>query len=270
MFDKLVESDMTGADLKPRRRIFVASFAFVAILFATAVVAGIYAADYTLGTDNFDIAELLSPVAATEPETEPEPEPVRQQRSNQSYNNETIRQVVMAPTDDPTRVPEKTSAEVNPYRSVSPDKYANVKIGAANIDPAGQGGPDRTGEPGGSSANDTAFVERDKFAETRPPAAPKVERKTTVKSGGVVNGTAIELPKPTYSAAAIAMQVKGAVNVQVMIDETGKVVSAKAVSGHILLRPAAESAAWKARFRPTTLTGTPVKVSGIIVYNFTR
>ena len=56
MFDKLVESDLNGADLKPRRRIFVASFVFVGLLFATAIVAGIYAADYTLGTDNFNIA----------------------------------------------------------------------------------------------------------------------------------------------------------------------------------------------------------------------
>ena len=66
------------------------------------------------------------------------------------------------------------------------------------------------------------------------------------------------------------VRAAGAVNVQVTIDESGKVISAKAVSGHVMLRAAAESAAWRARFKPTTLTGVPVKVSGIIVYNFTR
>ena len=65
MFDKLVESDLNGADLKPRRRIFVASFIFLGLLFATAVVAGIYAADYSLGTNNFDIAELLAEAATS-------------------------------------------------------------------------------------------------------------------------------------------------------------------------------------------------------------
>src|SRR5687768_3370091 len=98
MFDKLVESDLNGADLKPRRRIFVASFLFVGVLFATAVVVGIYAADYSLGTDNFDIVEMLTPVAATEPVEETEQ--VRQpQRSTSAANTtQTIRRVVMAPT----------------------------------------------------------------------------------------------------------------------------------------------------------------------------
>ena len=85
-----------------------------------------------------------------------------------------------------------------------------------------------------------------------------------------MNGSAIDLPKPAYSAAAQAMRASGTVNVQVTIDENGKVISAKAVSGHILLRQAAVDAAWKARFKPTTLSNVPVKVSGVIVYNFTR
>src|SRR5688500_4942868 len=104
MFDKLVESDLNGADLNPRRRIFVASFLFVGVLFATAVVVGIYAADYSLGTDNFDIAEMLTPVAATEPVEEPDP--VRQQQNSQtdSQSPQTVRRVLMASTDDPTRV----------------------------------------------------------------------------------------------------------------------------------------------------------------------
>lgn len=56
--------------------------------------------------------------------------------------------------------------------------------------------------------------------------------------------------------------------VQVLIDERGNVVSATAVSGHPLLRAAAVSAARSARFSPTMLSGQPVKVSGVITYNF--
>ena len=53
-----------------------------------------------------------------------------------------------------------------------------------------------------------------------------------------------------------------------MIDEQGNVASATAVSGHPLLRQASEQAALASKFSPTTLSGQPVKVAGIIVYNF--
>lgn len=87
-------------------------------------------------------------------------------------------------------------------------------------------------------------------------------------SGGVLNGKALKLPRPEYPAAARAVQASGAVNVQVTIDEQGNVISASAVSGHPLLRQAAEQAARSAQFAPTLLEGVPVKVTGVIVYNF--
>ena len=87
-------------------------------------------------------------------------------------------------------------------------------------------------------------------------------------SAGVVNGKATSLPKPEYPAAAFAVKASGTVNVQVTIDENGNVISASAVSGHPLLRQAAEQAARQAMFKPTLLSGQPVKVTGVIVYNF--
>jgi TonB family protein len=87
-------------------------------------------------------------------------------------------------------------------------------------------------------------------------------------SGGVVNGKATSLPKPPYPAAAKAVKAGGAVSVQVLIDEEGNVVSASTVSGHPLLRAAAEQAARSAKFSPTMLCGEKVKVAGSIVYNF--
>lgn len=47
-------------------------------------------------------------------------------------------------------------------------------------------------------------------------------------SGGVLNGKALSLPKPSYPAAARVVNASGAVNVQVTIDEYGNVVSATA------------------------------------------
>ncbi len=87
-------------------------------------------------------------------------------------------------------------------------------------------------------------------------------------SGGVLNGKAITLAKPAYPAAAQAVGAEGSVNVQVTIDENGDVVSAAAVSGHPLLRAAAVNAARESKFAPTQLQGQPVKVTGVIVYNF--
>jgi len=87
-------------------------------------------------------------------------------------------------------------------------------------------------------------------------------------SGGVMNGKATSLPKPAYPPAARAVRAGGAVTVQVVISESGSVISASAVSGHPLLRAAAVAAAQGAHFSPTLLSGQPVKVSGVITYNF--
>lgn len=84
----------------------------------------------------------------------------------------------------------------------------------------------------------------------------------------VLNGKATSLPKPEYPAAARAVRASGAVNVQVTIDEQGNIISARAVSGHPLLRQAAEEAARNAKFAPTLLEGKPVEITGIVVYNF--
>ena len=270
MFDKLVESDLNGADLKPRRRIFVASFVFVGLLFATAVVAGIYAADYTLGTDNFDIAELLAPVAATPPAEEPEPVRPQPRSPQASTASEPSRQTNMARTDEPTIAPTGVSVSKNSYLSRPAGDFRIGKgpeTNGASIYDTERGAREvGSGSAVGIRSEDT----EDTGTKPPPPPAPKTENKSRVKTGGVVNGSAIDLPKPAYSAAAQAMRASGTVNVQVTIDENGKVISAKAVSGHILLRQAAVDAAWKARFKPTTLSNVPVKVSGVIVYNFTR
>lgn len=59
-----------------------------------------------------------------------------------------------------------------------------------------------------------------------------------------------------------------AIFVSVLVNETGKVISASAPSGLRVLRDLALVAARKARFRPVTLLGQRVKISGLLVYNF--
>ena len=89
--------------------------------------------------------------------------------------------------------------------------------------------------------------------------------------GMVLNGRAIELPQPSYPAEAQQRRLMGMIVVKVEIDETGKVIKATDMcQGLPYLSEAAVAAAWKARFTPTKLSGMPVKVKGVIQYNFTR
>src|SRR6266496_1989989 len=85
--------------------------------------------------------------------------------------------------------------------------------------------------------------------------------------GGVLNSKAIELPKPKYTDEAKRLRVSGTVTVRVVVDENGKVISAMAIDGPLPLREAAEEAARKAFFNPTTQGGITVKVSGVLTYN---
>lgn len=86
--------------------------------------------------------------------------------------------------------------------------------------------------------------------------------------GGVLNGKAISKPSPGYPPDAKALRVAGTVVVHVLVDETGRVLQACAMSGPPLLRAASERAAYAARFTPTLLGGKPVKVTGVISYNY--
>lgn len=84
-----------------------------------------------------------------------------------------------------------------------------------------------------------------------------------------MNGKAISLPQPAYPPLAKSAKASGTVVVQVLVDEKGNVVTARAVSGHPLLQAASVRAARGAKFAPTRVSGKPVKVSGVIRYEFT-
>jgi protein TonB len=75
-------------------------------------------------------------------------------------------------------------------------------------------------------------------------------------------------PQPSYPPIAKAAHAEGKVSVRVTVDEEGNVVAAEAVSGHPLLQSAAVDAARATRFKPTVVDGKPVRVSGVISYNF--
>lgn len=266
MFDRLIESE--SADLKPRSKYFIVSSIVVGLLFVAAVVFSIYASEIGLGTEEFEVAGLIAPPETVE--TEPDPPQLRREQTAAQTN------------DRPSRVlnqqrPEETPTDIPPV-SVTKPQYLSRPISDFDLDGRDVDVPPVTGPvqigPGtgssltGVSRNEVETRSNPTEPETIPP--PIVKKPQPPKHLGIVNGMAITLPKPPYPAVAISTGVQGKVDVQVTIDESGKVVSAKAASGHPFLRGPAENAAWRARFTPTILNGNPVKVTGVIVYNFTR
>ena len=101
-----------------------------------------------------------------------------------------------------------------------------------------------------------------------PPPVPEAPKPPKVISKGVITSQALSLPRPAYPEIAKRMRIQGTVSVQVLVDVDGRVISAKALSGSPFLTIEAQKAAMQARFSPTLLSDQPVKVSGVITYNF--
>lgn len=98
------------------------------------------------------------------------------------------------------------------------------------------------------------------------PAQNRPKRESNVLS----LGETITKVTPAYPIGARQIGASGEVKVQVTVSEEGRVVEAKAISGHALLRSAAESAALKWVFKPVLDNGKPVQVQGVINFVFTR
>jgi TonB family protein len=90
----------------------------------------------------------------------------------------------------------------------------------------------------------------------------------TQTTAGLELGRATHLATPAYPPIARAAHAEGEVLVQVIIDETGRVIAAAAISGHPLLQSTSVRAARESVFSPTKLEGVPVKVTGVLRYNF--
>src|SRR5688572_30022246 len=229
MFDKLIVSDEQGAEFKGRSRYFMVSTAVVGVLFVTALVFSLYAADIGLGSDSFELSTMLAPVTPIEPEP-PREDPPNQQRQSRPDQPESRAENMLRPEEVPSAVP--TEISVTPNKNLSRSPGTVLINGIDNVGPVGPGSPGvgggNIGSPGGSSSE---TVSNPPPAETVPPPPPVIEKqkRTTLISKGVINGTATSLPHPPYPEIARRSGVQGVVNVQVTIDESGKGISAKAI-----------------------------------------
>lgn len=80
--------------------------------------------------------------------------------------------------------------------------------------------------------------------------------------------SAIRMVKPVYSPIAQRSGIGGRVEVEIEINDEGEVTSAKATTGHQMLRSSAEYAALRTKFKPFLFNNIPIKAKGTVVYNF--
>ena len=256
MFDHLVESSSHKDDLSRKGSFILATLAIYAVLLVAFFVAGIYWYDNHLGEMELELTTLVAPVPV--PQQQKQPEQKQEAKPQKVEQNVDVRRELIADVTRTELVPKEVSAkasDVPPVRRGVTTVVGNTDSSAAAPMPAG---------PGVGTV--VAAPTKVNIADEPPP--PEVKKPTAPISGGVLNGKAISLPKPPYPQIARAAHAAGTVVVQVLIDENGSVVSAHAVSGHPLLQAVAVQAARQARFSPTKLSGQPVKVTGVIQYNF--
>jgi protein TonB len=271
MFSNLIESGSHAADLKRKGRFFLATTAFYGLLLAVTGVGSIYA--YNTSLDYNPDYELISMMRFPPAEARSEEPRREEQRAASSPARSTQ---IATRTEISTQTPyhsDRIASIDTP--EVNPKQY--VVIAPFNSNAEATGGPVGPSNPGSahSSANNVGPTVTG-IGEPPPPAAvptptpapPRQDTGPVRLTSSLISSKAIDKPAPPYPAIAKAAGVQGTVAVQIVIDEQGRVVSAKATGGHPLLLSAAVQAAYRARFTPTILGGQPVKVTGSIAYNF--
>ena len=264
MFANLIESDSHTREFKRRSSFFLATTAAYAVILFAAGIASIYAYDARLEAQTSDL-ELLNwvPPVTRAPEARPrDNERVRRSAPSSAPVDRTARvqerTIAVAPATDPRIIPNNIGTKASEVPPVT-DTY---RLSTRNVDPPNLA-PTNSGCITCNGTTPMVSVDND-----TPPPVVTVKPKTEKLPSTVLISKAISLPQPMYPAMAKQVHAQGSVNVQILVDELGKVISAQAVSGNPLLTLAAKEAAMRARFTPTLLNGQAVKVQGVITYNF--
>jgi protein TonB len=262
MFNNLIESSSHRKEFKRRGSFFLFTVGTYFLLFVVTGVASIYAYDANLGQQNYEIT-WLPPVTLEEPTTtSKDDKPMVRQGNDDDRSNVTERTVPMVSVNRPEVPPIGVSTTPNKNPPIPDHGLWRLSNRNKNAYNGGGSGP---AIDGSRMVQPTGPIQID---IVDPPPAPAATPPKILKVSKVLNSQALSLPRPTYPIIARQMRLQGVVNVQVLIDENGRVVSAKAVSGPGVLIPAAQQAAMQARFSPTIIGEQPVKVSGVITYNF--
>jgi periplasmic protein TonB len=260
MFNNLIESSSHAKEFKRRGSFLLFTTVSYLVLFSFAGVASIYAYDAHLEKQSTEL-ELIGMVPVEQP-PQPASQPPRKEpivTTTDPSPTRSTRIDLISRTDDPTRVPQNVGVIAPNIPPANPNSVRDTY----NSDPAIPSGV--RGVPGGTGTVPTVDMPEP------PPAAVVTPTPTPIKVlriSRVLNSEAISLPKPIYPAIARQVRQQGTVTVRVLINESGNVIKAEALSGPALLVPEAKKAAMQARFSPTRISDQPVQVSGVITYNF--
>jgi TonB family protein len=85
---------------------------------------------------------------------------------------------------------------------------------------------------------------------------------------GVCRREAIKVAQPIYPPEALKERIKGDVFVEIIINESGNVESARALSGPDALKDVALEAAKKWKFRVSRINGKRRKVAYVLSFSF--
>src|SRR4051812_8588023 len=266
MFANLIESASHVREYKRRSSFFLVTVAAYCLVLCAAGVASVYAYDAQLEaqTNSLEILSWVPPVTAVPKPVQPDrAQVIRRSTPTNAPVDRNIRiaerVAIVPPTNDPRVVPTDVGVKAGDI----PPTTGAVRITGRNADP-----PFSTQNDGCTTCNNThPIVVLDNDAKPPEPIAP-VKPATQRVTSIVLNSKVINLPPPAYPVLARQIRKQGPVNVQILVDEQGKVVSAQAVSGDPMLTGAAREAALRARFTPTMLNGQAVKIQGVITYNF--
>ncbi|HVB87147.1 MAG TPA: energy transducer TonB [Candidatus Dormibacteraeota bacterium] len=126
------------------------------------------------------------------------------------------------------------------------------------------------GIPGGSAGGVLGGVigGTDSIAPPPPPPQAHHENEILRVGGDVKPPQVIYAPAPVYPVLARTSRVEGAVTIDAVIDQTGHVVEARAISGPGLLLEAALTAVSQWRYQPTYLDGQAVSIRMHVTVKF--
>lgn len=102
-----------------------------------------------------------------------------------------------------------------------------------------------------------------------PPSAPKPYNGPILGDKYTfLNYEVTDAVRPVHTNAAKKAGAKGLVQVEVLIDENGNVLTAKARTGNPILWEEAERAALETKFNKPKANGQPARAIGFLVYRF--
>ncbi|HLA12194.1 MAG TPA: TonB family protein [Pyrinomonadaceae bacterium] len=257
MFDNLVESGSHKQDLSRKGSFLLGTIAVYLVLGVAFLTFSIWYTVSQINTPDLELTTLVAPVPIPQQQNEPQKEEAA--KPQKVEQNVDVRKELIADVTRTELVPKEISAKASDIPPVR--RGVTTVIGTTDSNATAP-------LPGAGTGTGTVTVPQRVTIADEPPPPPQPTPPRAPISGGVLNGKAISLPKPSYPAIARSAHASGTVVVQVVIDENGRVISANAVSGHPLLQAVSVAAARQARFSPTKLSGQPVKVTGVITYNF--